>query len=352
MNLKRDIWRLWFNLAIAGMFFNSLVFPGAPQLPQGGGKPAAPQSYLKAGKEPLIFALCVITGAQEKKAGVLIDSIRRFGGPYGEAPVYVVVDARAGLPCTSLKARGVQLLPLDIDEAARSYPFASKVYAAAQVEERVAFSAGSLAWFDVETLVVAPPRALELDPRHAVAMRPVFLLNTVGQPVDQPVDAFWSAIYRETGVEPAQVPVVESLVEAKRIRLYVNCGIVSFRPGRGICREWARAFTALVKDAGFQRAACADPLHRIFLHQAVVSSVILAKSKPAEWLWLPRDHGYPLNLHERLAPARKARSLNELSCLIYDSLWDEQPGWMSGITIDEPLRTWVENAYRSLFHPD
>lgn len=351
MNLKRSIWKLCSDLAIAGLLFNSLAFP-APQLSQGNVKPVAPRENSKAGKKPLIFALCVATEAQEKKAGVLIDSIRRFGGPYSQAPIYVVVDERANLSCTSLKERGVQLLSLDMDEAARDYPFAHKVYASAQVEERVASSAGSLAWFDVQTLVVAPPRALELDSRHAIAMRPVFLLNTVGQPVDQPVDAFWSAIYRETGVDPAQVPSVESFVEAKRIRHYINCGIISFRPDRGICRAWARAFTALVRDAGFQRAACADRLHKIFLHQAVLSSVILVKSKRAEWRWLPRDHGYPLNLHDRLAPARKARSLNELSCLIYDSLWDEQPGWMNRISIGEPLRTWVENAYRSLFSPD
>jgi len=78
----------------------------------------------------------------------------------------------------------------------------------------------------------------------------------------------------------------------------------------------------------------------------VRSSVILAKSEPGEWRWLPRDHGYPLNLHTRLSPEKQARALNELSCLIYNSLWDEQSGWMDLISIGEPLRTWIKNAYQ------
>jgi hypothetical protein len=352
MNLKRSVRRFCTDLAIAGVLFNSFAFPDSARASPADTKPTAPQERSNTGKKPLIFALCVTTEAQGKKAGVLIDSIRRFGGQYSRAPIYAVVDDRANLASAGLKKRDVQIFPLKMDEAARGYPFAHKVYASSQIEERVASSAGSLAWFDVETLVTAPPRALELDSPHAVAMRPVFLVNNVGQILDQPVDAFWSAIYRETGVDPSKVPSVESFVEAKRIRHYINCGITSFRPDRGICREWARAFTALIKDAGFQRAACADTLHRIFLHQAVLSSVILARSKPAEWLWLPRDHGYPLNLHGRLPSGKKARSLNELTCFIYDSLWDEQPGWINTIPIDEPLRTWVENAYLSLLRPE
>jgi len=103
----------------------------------------------------------------------------------------------------------------------------------------------------------------------------------------QPVDEFWSAIYTVTGVDPATVPAVESLVESTIIRFYINCGIIAYRPKLGICQEWARAFSVMVRDAAFQSSACADPLHRVFLHQAVLSAVVLARTRQAELRLLP-----------------------------------------------------------------
>ncbi len=297
---------------------------------------------------PVVFATAAVTPYQERAAALLVESIRTYGGEFSQAPIYIAVDNPDTRPCTRSRERGARIIPLEAREAARAYPFAAKVYAAAQVERIVARVARTLVWLDPETLVLAPPTELDLDGPEAVAPRPVFLLNTVGLPADQPVDQFWSAIYDAAGADPATVPTVESLVEGIAIRFYINCGIIAYRPGRGICRAWAGAFGALVSDEAFQRSACADARHRIFLHQAVLSAVVAARTRPHERRWLPPTYVYPLHLHDRLPIERRAHRLNDLACTIVESLWEEAPGVGRVMPVDEPLRSWLVGRQKDL----
>jgi hypothetical protein len=297
---------------------------------------------------PLVFATAVVTPYQERAATSLIESIRAFGGEFSQAPIYVAVDDPDRLPCSKLKERGARIIRLETDEAVRDYPYAFKVYAAAQVERMVASAARTLVWLDAETLVLAPPRELALDGSHAVAVRPVFLLNTVGLPVNQPVDEYWSTIYRTAGADSTAASTVESLVEGTAIRFYLNCGIIAYRPQRGICREWARVFSTMVSDEAFQRSACADTRHRVFLHQAVLSAVIVAKTRQVERRWLPPGYVYPLHLQDRIPIERRAQRLDELTCVIVESLWQERPDLTKVIAVDEPLRSWLAKQQKEL----
>ena len=290
----------------------------------------------------VVFATCVASQAEERDAELLIKSIRRFGGPLADAPIYVAVDDLAALPCDSLKALGAQLIPLEGDAEGRRYLFGQKVYAAAQVERMVASTARTLIWVDSNILVLAPPRPLELDGDLAVALRPVYLVNNVGLAPDIPIDPFWSKIYELVGVAPEKAPVVTTVVDAKQVRAYYNCGLISYRPSLGLCQEWARVFTQLVQDKGFQRSSCADPQHRVFLHQAVVSALIVARTSPEQRRPLPPECGYPLNLHDSLPAGRRATSLSGLTCAIVEQVWEEHPDWRKYIAADRELGEWLD----------
>lgn len=300
-----------------------------------------------AATEPprIVFATYAEGPAQARKVAVLVDSLRRHGGGLADAPWHVVADASATGVLDQAGLGGTKVLPLQVDPAARGVPFAAKAYAAATVE-RLVPGAETLAWMDPESLVLGPPRALDLGPAAAVALRPVFLVNAVGQAEGTPVDGYWARLYREAGVDGAAVPAVESFVDEHRIRFYVNCGVIAWCPGRGIAREWARALSAVLADEAYRRTYCADVRHRVFLHQAVLSAVLLARTTPAERRWLPPDHGYPLGLHERVPAAKRARRLEDLACLIYDTLWDEQPDWLDRVPVEDPLRSWLAEAHR------
>ncbi|MDH4272034.1 MAG: MBL fold metallo-hydrolase, partial [Candidatus Aminicenantes bacterium] len=293
----------------------------------------------------LALVTYVLNPDQERKAEVLIKSLRRFGGAYSGIPVYVVLGNPQDLPCPRLRQAGVELVPTDADETARRYPLAIKAYAAAQIERLVADRVDTLAWFDPETLVIGPLPALDLGKNFDTAVRPVFKVNNVGLAADAPPDVFWGPIYRATGLNPAKIPVVETLLEEQSIKAYYNCEIFSVRPRVGIFRRWAACLETFLKDPEFQRTACPDSLHRLFLHQAVLSAVVVSKTSASRRRDLPDSCGYPLNLHQNLPPARKAAAINGLSAVILETVWDDQPGWMKMMESREPLKSWLRQAF-------
>jgi alkyl sulfatase BDS1-like metallo-beta-lactamase superfamily hydrolase len=87
------------------------------------------------------------------------------------------------------------------------------------------------------------------------------------------------------------------------------------------------------------------PLRRFFLHQAVLSGVLLAATTESERRWLPLDHGYPLNLHERIPEAKRARSLDGIPCLIIDTFWLQRGDWQPPIDASAFVRAFLEKAW-------
>lgn len=301
----------------------------------------------------LAFATYAVGAAQGQKAVVLVKSIRRFGGVHRGARVFVAADASASAAVKRSGDELVDLLPLDVPVAARGVPLAVKAYAAAQSERAAAASVDTMLWLDPETVLLGQPDGLELRAREAVALQPVFLPNTVGQLVSEPIDAYWSRIYGLAGVGSQPVPEVSTVVDGARIRFYINCGAIAYRPSRGLCAEWARVLTALLESPGDRSVVLADDRHALFLHQAVLSAVIAARTRPSERRWIPVSHGYPFGQHDRLPAARRATRLEDVVCLIYDDAWDAGPEWMEKIQVGEPLRGWLRAAWeQSLAVPD
>ena len=77
-------------------------------------------------------------------------------------------------------------------------------------------------------------------------------------------------------------------------------------------------FTALVNDQAYQEEACSDIAHQIFLHQAVLSALIVTM----------------------LPPERRAQALNDLVCIANEER-PMHPDAVTDIAIHEPLRTWL-----------
>jgi len=306
---------------------------------------------LDASTARLVFVTYAVGLPQARKVEVLIDSIRTFAGAYAAAPVYVAADPAASSALSTSRQTAVHLVGLAVPEIARDVPLAVKAYAAAQVEGMLPPHVDTMLWMDPETVVLSPPLGLVLEAKQAVAMQPVFLLNRVGLPPDRPVDGYWSRVYREAGVNVSTLPTLQASADQGPVRFYINCGVIAYRPAKRLCAEWARALTAVLSDTTYRREHVADPLHAVFLHQAVLSAVIAARTLPGERRWIPINHGYPLGQHERLPAERRVKRLNDVACLIYDQVWDAGPGWMSAIPADEPLRTWLRSAHSRAIMP-
>jgi hypothetical protein len=312
------------------------------------------KSFQPGEKQAMAFVTYVGAPYQEAAAAMLVDSIRTWGGEYRNCPIYVVLTD----PKTHgirLKDKNVELIPLKLEGLVLDYPFAAKAYAAAKVEELIAGKVRSLAWFDPETLLFHPPREMDLEDGISAAVAPVQFVNT-GQAENETVNAYWAAIYKRCNLDLKKLFVVETGVDCKKIRAWLNCGIFAVRPDRGLCREWAKVLDEFLHNQEYQRTAIADAIHKTFLHQAVISTLIVSRLDRREIRMFSFGYNYPLYCHgldfkvaagTYTVPAhKKAKKLNDLTSVFHESFWYKHPDWMSFIpAVEEPLKKWLVDAY-------
>lgn len=307
-------------------------------------KKASSQTNFR-GKDIFAIVTYVNDSTQERSARAFIKSVRELGGKYSESKIYIVLADPTNFPCESLKGDNIVLLPIETDPTLLNYPLAIKAAVAAQVEAIVKDTASTLAWFDPATLVINSLSELDLENKYDVAIRPVSLVNTIGLTPGNPPNDYWSPIYKELGLDYKTVPAYESVVDEKPIQAYFNCEIFSVDPRLGIFTEWARVLIKFLEDAEYQKNVCNTFLRRLFLHQAVLSGVIISKVDPGDIKPLSIKTGYPFNQHEKLPDKKKIKSLNELSAIIFDYQWDRDPKWIERISIKEPLKEWLIKTY-------
>jgi hypothetical protein len=300
---------------------------------------------------PLAFVTYVHFPYQQKAAAALIECIRTWGGPYREGPIYVVVTAPGFLQGV-LEAKNVTRVLLDLAEPVRSFPYAVKARAAAAVEELVAGKVRSLAWFDPETLLFGPPKEMDLGEGLAAAVAPVQFINT-GQAPDALVDAYWAGIYRRVGLDPGKIFTVETRIDRRTIRAYLNCGMIAVRPEKGLLREWAEVQDALLGDEEYMKAAITDGIHRVFLHQAIITSLLVARLGRQEIRFFSKAYNYPLFCHGldfspgsggayRVPADTRPVRLNDLVTVFYEGLFREHEDWPALIPpAEEPLGSWL-----------
>ncbi len=292
------------------------------------------------------IATFVSNHEQERAVKALIRSVRDLGGEYRSSRIYVVTVDAKDLPCAALRRDGVEVLPLEMERGFLDYPLALKAFAAAQIEKKAA-AAGTdtLIWLDPGVIVLNSLAALDLGEDFDAAVRPVTLANTIALPPQTAPDDYWKPIYEKTGLDFKALPVQETIADEVKTQPYYNCEVFSFNPGLGIAAEWARLLDGFLKDEKYQKTVCTTFLKRLFLHQAVLSAVIVSKAKPDRIKALPLTSGYPFNQHDRLSASKKIVSLNELSVVIFDYAWESVPAWMKKIKIEEPLQQWLFDTY-------
>lgn len=285
-------------------------------------------------ESPVQYITTINSEEEVRQARLLIESLRSFGGRLRDCPVWLFVSGKP-VPANFAGLGDIRLFPLEIDPPYRHYAFSEKVFACALAEEMAGAADQSLVWLNLDCLIINPPDLFYLGSDHDAALRPVHIRN-VGSPASQPPDAYWQAVYQVVGVE--EIPYsIESVVDSQIIRPYFNTHCFSINPSKGILQAWRAAFKTLAADHAFQTGACQDRLRQIFLHQVVLSALIMKSIEQERIRVLPHEYSYPLHLQEKLPSSRRIRSLNQLVCMVY-----EDPALLDGIEIQEPLKTWLE----------
>lgn len=287
---------------------------------------------------PTVFLTRVSSIRERDCARILIDSIRSFGGAMSDYPIKVLSSRPDMVPCDSLDARGVEIVHLTAPESVREYEYGDKVYGCMVAEQSAGPHVRSLVYLTADCLVLAPPLLFNLGADWDAAVRPVHIRN-VGLISRERPDDFWSKVYEAAGVSDVE-RTVESFVDRERIRAYYNSAAFAVNPAAGILRRWFECFEKLVVDRNFQAGPCRDGRHRIFLHQAVLSTLIATRLESRRTRVLPETYGYPYNLHADVAPGRKAAALDDLVCAIYHER-SIDPREIDDIEIGPSLREWI-----------
>jgi hypothetical protein len=285
------------------------------------------------------FLLMFRSDAGERLARTVIESLRAFGGPVRDCEVWAFVLDPDRVSHALHGIEGVRSFPLVLQEGCPPYPFTEKVYACARAEEMAGPDVRCLVWLGLDCLIVNPPVLFDLGPAPGIApadaaFRPVHHQN-IGSPAHHPLDDFWRDIYRT--LEVGEMPyTVESFVDAQTLRPYFNTHCFAFNPDAGLGQTWWEHFKMMVSDQAFQAGPCRDEIHQIFLHQAVLSTLI---AKQLEWdrvRQLPPEYNYPLNLLDEMSSELRAPTLNSLVNAVYEDAfpWTE-------IEVQEPLHSWL-----------
>ncbi len=285
---------------------------------------------------PVRYLTVVNSKEEAHQANLLISSLRRFGGRLGENCAVWLFLTDMKLSKDFSDGRDITLFPLEIDPDFRHYPLVEKVFACAQAEEMTGTEDRSLVWLNLDCLIINPPVLFELDGHYDAAFRPVHIRN-VGSLASEPLDVYWQTVYQMVGID--RVPyTVESFVDTQIIRPYFNTHCFSINPKKGILKSWRECFTKLLLDKEFQTFSCQDDLHQIFLHQVVLSALVTKSVEQKRICLLPPGYSYPLHLQEKLPVSKRAKSLNQLVCLVY-----EDTTLLDGIDIQEPVISWLRN---------
>ncbi len=262
----------------------------------------------------------------------MIASLRTFGGPLANAPLWVFSSHPGRL--VGLEDHATRLLPLD--PPATPCLFGEKVAACASAEALTPTGTRALVWIDPGCLVVQPPLRFTLGDEFDAAFRPVHIRN-VGLPASAPLDPFWQGIYTAVGIRDLP-STVTSFVDGQVLRSYFNSHAFAINPALGLLQAWQAHFQLLISNLSFQSTTCADALHQTFLFQTLLSALVAASIAPARLDLLPPVYNYPCHLQERIPDSRRITLLNDLVCFAYEEL---DLAHLAGFEIHDPLKSWL-----------
>jgi hypothetical protein len=296
-------------------------------------------------KGDLIFAVFAGNAEQLEHAILLAESIRTFAGRYKDNPVWIFVPHGGIDPTSDLGARltrqAVELHESTTPDEASWFPYASKVFAAAQAEARAEGWSERMAWLDEDTIVLREPGAFSLRPGLALAYRPVMHRN-IGSLYSDPVDDFWARIYRGLAVPDAALFPMITPADGDIIRPYFNAGLLVVRPERSILRRWAEDLLKLASDSSLVAQCRQEVRKRIFLHQTALVGAILNLVGREEMLELPGQYNYPLFFQEMYGADRAFDDIAGVVTLRYDVYFrDPAPDWRQRLKGPPEKLSWL-----------
>ncbi len=298
----------------------------------------------KKQKEQLVFVTVIYpTVWSETNALLLVESIRSFAGSFSQAPVWCFlpqygkhISTATADRLTKLKA---ELIPYDINMESVRFFFAADIRAAWIAESTATGKTDLLIWLGSNTIVLKEPQAFLLNEGKNVGYRPVHHTN-VGSVYDSPLDPFWTLIYKYCGVSNERVFAMKTHIDGKVIRPYFNAGILITRPEKELLKEWHDTFFTVYQAPELQKLYKQNERYVIFVHQAILSGVILHKFPRDEIAELPDTYNYPVHLHDEDVTTHRPSSIEQLVTLRHEGFYQD-PDWLENMPAGDSLKQWL-----------
>ena len=298
--------------------------------------------------EKIIFAYA--SSASDPEASILAASIRKFAGTLSDSPIWIFIpDSGRKMPKRieeHLISLDVQIIPFKVEDDSK-FPFARFVLAAATAESLVKGKTKLLVWLGANTIVFNDPKLFLLRENINLGYRPVHH-TLIGSFYEKPMDPFWELVYRKCNVPEDRIFPMQTHVDHNTLRPYFNAGFLIVRPEKGLLKAWWEKYRELYHDTSFKEFYEKDELYIIFIHQAVLSGVILSTMERKELQELPFMYNYPLNLYFECPIALRPSNVNDLITARFEGFEEEVPKWLEKIPLQDPLKSWLTDQLNSL----
>ncbi|MFX0168283.1 MAG: hypothetical protein ACFE89_02900 [Candidatus Hodarchaeota archaeon] len=294
--------------------------------------------------EELIFTTVVFPQkSSEINVLLLVESIRSFAGTLAEKPIWVCTPETSQELSKATKDKlhklDADLISFVIDETKLPFFFADTIQAIAFAESLAERDTGLIAWLDSNTLVLNEPKSFLLEETKSLGYRPVHH-TLIGSRYEEPLDPFWTQIYRSCQIPKDRIFPMVTHVDSTQIRPYFNAGILVTRPTNRLCQIWHDTFFELYQKPQCQEFYHQDKRYEIFIHQAVLSGVILSLFPTEELQELPRTYNYPLHLFREDISDTRPSTLEELVTIRHEGFYKD-PDWHKKIPAKSTLKKWI-----------
>ncbi len=292
---------------------------------------------------PIFVTVTYPASHSEINTILLVESIRAFGGSLACAPIWCMVPEHGKALSESFRARAsalnIDLKPFEARPEIVRFFFAADIEAAALAESLAIGKANPLIWLSSNTLILHEPSEFILPENKNLGYRPVHHTN-VGSLYDNPLDEFWSLVYQSCGVREDQVFPMRTHVDKNIIRPYFNAGILVTRPEYGLFRRWKDTFLGTYREPRFVELYKKDNRYHIFMHQALLSGIILSSLSKNAIYELPPTYNYPLHLYAEDTTEFRPQTIDDLITIRHENFYLEED-WRQRIPLGDSLKHWL-----------
>lgn len=293
--------------------------------------------------EKLVFSSVVYANEFSERGAILLaESVRAFAGGVSRAPIwYFIPDYGKKLSAHAekkFKEFDVTLFHFAVDADVLKFPFTGDVLAAERAETEASGKAVILAWLGSNTIILKEPGQFVLAPKTVLGYRPVHH-TLIGSRYEKPVDLFWTLVYDWCEVPGEMIFPMTAHIDGLKIRPYFNAGYLIVRPEKRLFQAWRGKFFDLYRKPDFQEFYEKDERYAIFMHQAVLSGVILATLSTEEIVVLSPSHNYPLHLFGEDVTTDRPENMDGLITARHEGLDD--PEWMRIMPMSDALYQWM-----------